>query len=101
MKSILSTLILICLSSFANANTCDVNSLVSPFKAGLEKNYFDGKIVSFRLLLNGPDLRSGKYFFIADDGKWSGPVKVDLQTCKMETDGNWVMWRTIDEVGNY
>lgn len=101
MKSILSSLILVFVSSFANANACDVSSLVSPFKADLEKNYFGGRTVSFRLLLNGPELTSGKYFFIADDGKWSGPVKVDLQACKMETDGTWVMWRTIDNLGNY
>jgi hypothetical protein len=101
IKSFLFSICLFVSFSSAKAATCTVQDAAGPFKADLEKNYFGGQKVSFRLLVNGPQVSSGKYSFVADDGKWSGPVKLDLQSCKMETDGGWVMWRTIDELGRY
>jgi len=80
---------------------CHPSDAIKPFKEELEKDYFNGREISFNLLINGPQLTSGKYYFVADNAKWSGPVVLDLQNCSMKTDGNWVMWRTVNSEGNW
>lgn len=88
----------------AGSADCNFSDAVATFKNELVTNSYISNTVGLRFILDSGvtpfPIVSGKYRFVTDDGKWMGPVIVDLKMCSVKTDGNWVMFKTVDETGS-
>ena len=96
------SLIVTCFGISAANAACKFADAVKPFKADLERVYFNGQSVDFRIVTSMatlPPFASGTYDFIANNGLWTGKMYVDLSNCTVSSGSNHI-WRTLDLNGN-
>ncbi len=81
---------------------CDFKKATDEFEKDFAINFLGGKDVDFRYLPKDPsyELKSGKYDFIAEGGRWTGVVIVDLKRCAIKTADGWISWRADEDAGS-